>query len=473
MTIVDERQKAQRASTKARSSLEQSQRPGAKVTSNGKIKDMMAPTISTEMPFVAFRRNMFISFLVDKLSDGRHKYGNSDWWILQVQNSRTPAIALDALITKFFGQANFQKDFVTEGTKYYTQALSSLRKDLASPEAFSLGTLAATSALSMFELITFSSHNGWIQHAGGLARLLQARGPWRHKNDLERKVFLENRILLIGQAMISRKRTFLEEHNWTSVPWEDSPEAKEPFDYLIDIGCSIPGMLEDIDNLSQDCNATDRIDREELFLGLVRRSNQAFDELDAWWRSWATMHLDSCTKKSPDPKTKLSFDEGGPVFDSVLHFQSYWDCYVTIFHNALRIILLSVWEQYCQLRYAERHSIRSPNDETNPLPLLGISTDREGLALEIFRCIEFCESLTRNFMGNSCILFPIYYAQQNVNLISREGRWVLSLPKRRLESFKTFEADTVNEGLPSCGRGLFGIKVMSNSEIQNQVIGQY
>ncbi|MCJ1324414.1 hypothetical protein MMC10_001076 [Thelotrema lepadinum] len=418
------------------------------------------------MPTVAFRRNMLISFFIDKLYDGRHTYGNSDWWILQVQDSHTSSIALDALVTKFFGQASLQKELILEGTKYYTQALSSLRQDLASPNAFSLGTLAATSILSMFELITFSSHNGWIQHAGGLARLMQARGPWRHKSSTERKVLLENRILLVGNAMMSRKRTFLEERDWKDVPWEDAPENKDPYDHLIDIACDIPGMLEDIDHLAQQPQDLDDLDNEGLFLDLVNRSERAFDELDAWWRSWATANLHSCVERPPDADSKISYDENGPVFDSVLHFESYWACYIMIFHNALRILLLSVWEQTSILPYSKQYLVRTPIDETNPLPLLGISQNKEGLALEIFRCIEFCEYQTRRFMGNSCVLFPIFYAQQALDPVSREGQWLLSLPQRRLESFKTFDSAMLTEGLPSCGTGLFGEKVMSNSEMQ-------
>ena len=467
LTIVDESRKAERAATKPRSRPTKSSRPESQPLSENRAIDQMTMTMSTKMPLVAFRRDMLISFFVDKLWDGRHKYGNSDWWIFQVEDNHTSSIALDALITKFFGQASLQEELILEGTRYYTQALSSLRQDLASPNAFSLGTLAATSILSMFELITFSSHNGWIQHAGGLARLMQARGPWRHKNPVERKVLLENRILLVGNAMMSRKRTFLEESDWKDVPWEDAPENKDPYDHLIDIACDIPGMLEDIDHLTQQSQVLDNPNSEKLYSDLVHRNGRAFDKLDAWWRSWATANVNTCTERPPDAVSKITFDQNGPVFDSVLHFQSYWACYVMIFHNSLRILLLSVWEQTCGLPYAQQHPIKTPNDEASPLPLLGISRNKKGLALEIFRCIEYCETQTRRFMGNSCVLFPVFYAQRSLSPVSREGQWLLSLPKRQLESFKTFEAAALTEGLPSCGTGLFGEKVMSNSEMQD------
>ncbi|KAI4150716.1 MAG: hypothetical protein LQ340_003941 [Diploschistes diacapsis] len=279
---------------------------------------------------------------MDKLSDGRRRYGNSSWWILQAQDSHTASLALDALSTKFFGQANLQDKVIVEGTKYYTQALASLRKDLAGPEAFSIGTLAATSTLSMFELVTFTSHHGWIQHAGGLARLMQARGPHRHKSELERKIFLENRVLLISQGMMTRKGSFLSERSWKEVPWEEAPESKDPFDYLLDIGCAVPGMLEDNDRFSQSLTNLQSFPQQDLLQNLKDRVTRAFDELDAWWRGWASSNLDSCLEKFPDVSSRISFDEHGLLFDSVLWFESYWACYVTIFHNALRIILLGL-----------------------------------------------------------------------------------------------------------------------------------
>ena len=401
---------------------------------------------------------------MDKLSDGRHKYANSDWWILSAQDKHTPAIALDALITRFFGQAHSQAELVREGTAYYTQALSSLRQDLQGPEAFSFGTLAATSTLSMFELVTFTSHFGWVQHAGGLARLIQARGPGRHKHGQERKIFLENRLLLVSRAMVMREKTFLAEPAWKTVPWEDSPNTKDVFDYLMDIVCDVPSILADADRLLLSLGSSEALPEEDLFLEVAKRTACAMNELDNWWRGWAATHLGRCWERPPDATTRISYDQEGPVFDTVLFFETYWTCYVTIFHNALRIVLLGIWHELSNLPYASKHPIGTPNNEINPLPLLGISTDIRGLALEIFRSIEFSEYQARKFLGTYCILFPILYAQQCLSPQSREGRWLLSLTDRNFKSLKTFKADArLAEGLPSCGRGQFGQKVVSNS----------
>ena len=51
-------------------------------------------------------------------------------------------------------------------------------------------------------------------------------------------------------AMVKRKRTFLEQDEWKHIPWALQPMSKTIGDFLQDILCDIPGMMEDLDNLS-------------------------------------------------------------------------------------------------------------------------------------------------------------------------------------------------------------------------------
>jgi len=38
---------------------------------------------------------------------------------------------------------------------------------------------------------------GWITHAGGIGKLIEARGPELHKTYPEKSIFLESRMLLV------------------------------------------------------------------------------------------------------------------------------------------------------------------------------------------------------------------------------------------------------------------------------------
>ena len=43
----------------------------------------------------------------------------------------------------------------------------------------------------------------WAEHAGGLGGVMEARGPWAHKKDPDRTLFLNNRVTLVGYTLAS------------------------------------------------------------------------------------------------------------------------------------------------------------------------------------------------------------------------------------------------------------------------------
>ena len=42
-----------------------------------------------------------------------------------------------------------------------------------------------------------AGNSGWISHAGGIGKLIEARGPELHKTYPEKSMFLESRMLLV------------------------------------------------------------------------------------------------------------------------------------------------------------------------------------------------------------------------------------------------------------------------------------
>lgn len=43
---------------------------------------------------------------------------------------------------------------------------------------------------------------GWITHAGGIGKLIEARGPELHKTYPEKSVYLESRMMLVCPVLI-------------------------------------------------------------------------------------------------------------------------------------------------------------------------------------------------------------------------------------------------------------------------------
>jgi hypothetical protein len=52
------------------------------------------------------------------------------------------------------------------------------------------------------QIVTYTVTFGWVRHAGGIGRLIESRGPWRHKEGSERKVLQENRIYIVRHLAV-------------------------------------------------------------------------------------------------------------------------------------------------------------------------------------------------------------------------------------------------------------------------------
>lgn len=105
------------------------------------------------MSLEGFHENMMIAYLRGDLLDARPQAVNGVWWAdaryTGTSRSRTPHKALLTLATTYFGQAH---DLTKREAILYTDVLAGLRADLAdSRVAWSFGTLAATTTLSMYE----------------------------------------------------------------------------------------------------------------------------------------------------------------------------------------------------------------------------------------------------------------------------------------------------------------------------------
>jgi hypothetical protein len=410
--------------------------------------------VGPQMPAAVFRRDYFTQFLVDRLFDGRKAYETSSWWILHARNLATPGQALDALITIFFGRTFRYNNLIEEGIKLYSKALLSLRKDLQGPEALAIGPLATTATLAMYELVGASSDGSWIRHAGGLGGLIKARGPHRHKSGLEKQVYLENRTLLVSRAIIAEQRTFLAEPAWKTIPWEDDPKSKDPFDYLLDLAADASGFLEDANNLRLgNLQAMSLPGAQTKYFDLVSKLEKAFETLNAWWRAWANEHMDHCYERPPDKQLDISFDHQGPVFETVLYFNNFWNCYVAICHNAIRIIFLQLWHRLSVAAVPFDTNLNPPVEEANPLPLLGISNDMTGLSLEVLRATEFCETQAKKFLGTFCLMFPLWAAQKSIRKSPRITLWLHLLPSknRNHKNLYTFGGPYYQDVTPYCG----------------------
>ncbi|PQE31940.1 C6 finger domain-containing protein [Rutstroemia sp. NJR-2017a WRK4] len=356
------------------------------------------------LPLVAFKDKIVVAFLATRMFEARSPFracssNNHDllgqmvmctdrWWVCKLIQSRQES--LHALALMYFGRANHLKGVETDASKQYGQALQKLR------------------------LLAFNMGDGWKSHADGLAQLMELRGPSRHKGCPERSIFLEQRVVLVSRAILFRRRTFLARPEWKTVPWEDDPQSKLVLDFLLDILCDFSGLLEDLDS--------ELATKEPSYLDLQVKTESLIKDLNAWWRQWLTNSPNAAREVAPARNTIMA-DEEGLLYPTLLSFDDYWDAYSIIMYNALRILLLQVW-QVLSDRSPTIKALSEPGllDETNSTVLQGISSDMVALAHENMRLLEYFH--VHSWVGTASVRYPLDVTYGCLPEGSRAAKWL-------------------------------------------------
>lgn len=182
-----------------------------------------------------------------------------NWTAVLLELSQSePALdlAFSALSISRVGRSNNDLRLVKESTKIYGRALKDLQKALYDDSRMhSAEVLAACSLLGLYEIFeggdAMNKSVGWVSHAAGAARLIELRGPHDHISRVSHYVFLGARLPIFFSAVLRRKKTFLAQQEWLTIPWRDMP-CKTYHDALVDLAVNIPGLLEDFDTLRSD-----------------------------------------------------------------------------------------------------------------------------------------------------------------------------------------------------------------------------
>ncbi|KAG9501741.1 hypothetical protein J7337_007432 [Fusarium musae] len=116
-------------------------------------------------------------------------------------------------------------------------------------------------------------------------------GPYGFQMDAAKTILQINRSFISIGAMANRKRTFLEQDEWKHIPWALQPMSKTIGDYLQDILCDIPGMMEDVDHIfnTNDCQVSANFTSRKL--------QASFEQLNSLRISWSFMHPHSCWRQ--------------------------------------------------------------------------------------------------------------------------------------------------------------------------------
>lgn len=192
--------------------------------------------------------------------------------------------ALLALGLTAVGQAHASKPMLEQGFRTYSDALQNVARGLRHARGYSEEQLVATRLFGLYEALfgtELQSHaesaRSWMLHSSGEAAILTANPPEAYIRGSAHSLFVAGRHHMALSALMHRKKTFLSEPVWKTVPWLENPKSSR--DWLLDIMVDIPSVVEGIEVMKtwQDPH------KRESYRRILRRATEdIMDRLLKW-----------------------------------------------------------------------------------------------------------------------------------------------------------------------------------------------
>ncbi len=390
------------------------------------IKDQHLPF---ELNLSAFQEQISVTFLVQNflghLDTGRKSLLPA-WDVNNV--SGTARDSVHALALAFFGKAHHQQYIVQQGADCYLKALRKLRDDLNDQNAmWSSSVLLSSILLARYELVASTDSAGWIRHAGGVEKLFELRGPWRHQSIEDRHIFEAARPIIAIKAITDCKRTFLDRREWLTLPWAQDPDQKSAMNLLIDIFCIIPGLLEDSKSLhsntsfvwdltSTSPSTTSATEQDPKVIDLRRRTQECYIKLQKWKEDWDRAYPTAVqtVNMSYFPPSDLNFPI--EIFEHAITFPNFLRANEFQLYNTVVFFLSSLMLSVPSL---------SPDDRTTSPSVSDLLGQRWDAATDICRAVPYDLMFEKHGCGGAyLLLFPLLTNLRLFGAESPEGRWI-------------------------------------------------
>jgi Fungal specific transcription factor domain/Fungal Zn(2)-Cys(6) binuclear cluster domain len=368
---------------------------------------LLSPSFSLSA-FTSLHTSLFFSFYLPRKSFEISKIGPlghpANWTQFippLLKNDASLQFAYLALTSSRIGHDNQDDNLLAAGKKFYGKALRELQRALADPKRRHMEeTLLTCSSLSLYEVFEAKTStavrasptpNGWLSHAAGLSRLLEARGAESYTTDKGHAIFLYSRVLITIRASTARKACFLSEPQWLTVPWRNHPKNLQH--KFIDIMVFLPVIMETYDNLESNISL-DGDQRHSERRSLLAMCTRASEQLQTWY-----CQLCADTGGRPLWNISTSDDPSYPFpllfsFDELIlgyTIMFYWTCSMLI-HGTMRKLQSLLYKNFTGFGNEE-----SLPDYINP----------ELYALNIAQSMPYFLHPDMGALGPNLVLFPL------------------------------------------------------------------
>ncbi|KAL7942561.1 hypothetical protein V8C42DRAFT_331350 [Trichoderma barbatum] len=312
--------------------------------------------------------------------------------------SKTLDAALFAVSTMFMGK--LRRDAKLQGLAIaaYPSALSRFRSELAlgfGPKSGQTNrnvlAIAVALTLLLFEwLANGSNAEGYHLHLKGTLDLIKSSGPEALESSITKAVYTDVRFVALGEALKSRKATFLASDQWLAITHKLSINNHRKS--LLDIVAHIPGLLERGDQIKllgstalDDAMTLGQTGDNRLQSSLYLQIIEYFGNCDSILRklySWLQSLEESEGKRLWWYSNEAKLDQNcerprqtnEDIHSSKMHFSSPWIPGVLIYYWSGLLELSSIMLEVRQLI----------NYNTSYAPCLGVlSADSPSLCMRI------------------------------------------------------------------------------------------
>lgn len=228
--------------------------------------------------------------------------------------------------------------------------------------------------------------------------------------------------------LVSRKRCFLSEPRWKTIPWASPQVRRRTLSSLFcDVLCDISGLMEDVDTLLESEKLRRGVFEDRLLVqNKILRSIGQLSELR--WR-WEATYPYACTETLSTAQSYSSVDEcGPPLFATCYEYADLERAADMLNYNAIRLMLYTLSDNVCLtddvLFSSPEYTLRK-GPPCNPLVLPGQS-DRLAHAWEICRTAEYMLRRDKS-RAMLILLFPLRVAYTHVLAFPHVVTWIQRL----------------------------------------------
>ncbi|OBT82994.1 hypothetical protein VE02_08522 [Pseudogymnoascus sp. 03VT05] len=209
---------------------------------------------------------------------------------------------------------------ISNSRALYIKALRDLRLSLSLPaNCIAAETLCASELLVLWELLSQSETQAYIQHAEGVCRLFKYRKPERFKTEFEKLLFLARAGSIITEALVNNSYCFLQEESWQEV-FRSTIIRGVRYSDRSEMTVSLFMSMSYLPDLFRACSCVVLgvgKGSKTSFISLVRRINSHRAGLLEWYGRWESdLHpIMSCVSES------TTTDQGQPI--DAYHYDQY------------------------------------------------------------------------------------------------------------------------------------------------------